>query len=82
MLALVISNLKVINIRLNYCLDMDIKECFPSIDHSDLLTKIGKDFPAIDLIKRWCKAGYMDKGVNYDTPTVSLLSASCSPKKN
>lgn len=42
-----------------WVLDADIKGCFENINHDYLLSMIG-DFPAIDTIRAWLKAGYCE----------------------
>lgn len=42
-----------------WILEADIKGCFDNILHEPLLTKLG-DFPEIQIIKKWLKAGCMD----------------------
>lgn len=43
-----------------WILEADIKGCFDNIDHEALLTKLG-DFPKIQIIKKWLKAGCMEE---------------------
>jgi RNA-directed DNA polymerase len=73
---LCLLDVKFPRLRYDYCLDMDIKECFPSIDHEDLLNKIGKD--AYEIIRKWCIAGYRELGKDYElevgTPQGSIIS--------
>jgi RNA-directed DNA polymerase len=49
-----------------WVVDADIEGCFDNIAHEPLLKLIG-NFPARKLIQLWLKAGYVDKGVFYDT---------------
>ena len=50
-----------------YVLDADIKGCFDAINQEELLRKL-KTFPQMrQVIKKWLKAGVIDKGVC--TPT-------------
>lgn len=49
-----------------WVLDADISGCFDNIAHEPLLKIIG-NFPAAHLIKEWLKAGYVHKGVFYNT---------------
>ena len=44
-----------------WILDADIKGAFDNIDHQALLNRL-KGFPAADLIRKWLKAGVLDKG--------------------
>jgi RNA-directed DNA polymerase len=54
------------NKRKKWVVDADIKGCFENIAHAPLMKAIG-NFPARKLIYSWLKAGYVDKGVFYDT---------------
>lgn len=47
-------------------LEGDIKGCFDNISHEALLDRI-KDFPGIELVRRWLKAGYMENGGLFET---------------
>ena len=49
-----------------WVVDAAIQGCFDNIDHPFLLKTIGP-VPGRELIKQWLKAGYVDKGVFYDT---------------
>jgi RNA-directed DNA polymerase len=50
-----------------WVLDADLKGAFDNICHNYLLQAL-KDFPALELIKQWLKAGYLDKiGTFYQT---------------
>ncbi|NEO47664.1 MAG: group II intron reverse transcriptase/maturase [Moorea sp. SIO4A3] len=49
-----------------WVVDADISGCFDNIAHQPLLDSIG-NFPAIKLIRDWLKAGYVHKGVFYET---------------
>ncbi|WP_414590121.1 group II intron reverse transcriptase/maturase, partial [Scytonema sp. PCC 10023] len=49
-----------------WVLDADIKGCFDNISHDSLIKIIG-NFPGREIINQWLKAGYMEKGVFYDT---------------
>lgn len=49
-----------------WVVDADIKGCFDNIAHEPLMKAIS-NFPARKLINLWLKAGYMDKGVFYET---------------
>ncbi|HYQ92007.1 MAG TPA: reverse transcriptase domain-containing protein [Candidatus Competibacteraceae bacterium] len=49
--------------RKRWILDADIKGAFDNIDHNFLLKRIEKyQFPAMELIKQWLKAGVMEEG--------------------
>ncbi len=49
-----------------WVLDADIKGAFDNISHEFILKSIGK-CPGYTLIKRWLKAGYLEKEVFYST---------------
>lgn len=52
-----------LNRRKKWILDADIKGAFDNIDHNFLIKRIGKyQFPAMELIKQWLKAGVMEEG--------------------
>ena len=63
----------------NWCwiLEGDFKACFDTLSHDFILSQI-RDFPHYNLVKRFLKAGYVDKGVFYEThegtPQGGLLS--------
>lgn len=62
-----------------WILDADIKGAFDNIDHNFLIKRIGKyQFPAMELIKQWLKAGVMEEGrymdTNSGTPQGGVLS--------
>jgi RNA-directed DNA polymerase len=54
------------NTHTTWVIDADIEGCFDNISHKPLIEAIG-NFPAREIIKKWLKAGYVDKGVFYDT---------------
>ncbi len=54
------------NTRTPWVVDADIEGCFDNIAHEPLIKAIG-NFPAREIIKKWLKAGYVDKGVFHDT---------------
>lgn len=60
-----------------WVLDADISGCFDNISHSYLMDKIS-DFPGRELIHRWLKAGYIDRGVFHNsdcgTPQGGIIS--------
>ncbi|AUT00207.1 group II intron reverse transcriptase/maturase [Nostoc sp. CENA543] len=56
------------NSTTSWVVDADIEGCFDNIAHAPLMQTIG-NFPARQLIHQWLKAGYVDKGVFYDTET-------------
>lgn len=64
--------------RKKWVVDADIKGCFDNIAHEPLLKAIG-NFPARKLISMWLKAGYVDKGVFYDTNTGTPQGGVISP---
>jgi RNA-directed DNA polymerase len=49
-----------------WILDADIKGFFDNISHETILKAL-KTFPGKSLIKEWLKAGFVDKGIKYDT---------------
>jgi RNA-directed DNA polymerase len=56
------------NKRKKWILDADIKGAFDNINQDFLLNRIGKyQFPAIELIKQWLKAGVLEEGRYLDT---------------
>ena len=61
-----------------WIVDADIKGAFDNISHDKLLKIIG-DFPAKGLIKKWLKAGYIDKSVFYDTDAGTPQGGVISP---
>lgn len=44
----------------------DFKGCFDNLSHDYIMEQI-KEFPYIDIIKKWLKAGYMDNNVYNET---------------
>jgi RNA-directed DNA polymerase len=54
------------NPRRSWILDADLAAAFDRIDHGHLLAQLGS-FPARDMVKRWLKAGVVEKG--WFTPT-------------
>ncbi len=52
--------------RRRWVLDADIEGAFDHIGHEALLAAID-GFPAIELIRQWLRAGYMEKGILHDT---------------
>ena len=73
-----IFNIARPNKKKKWVLDADIKGCFDNIAHEPLLEAIG-NFPARKLIHQWLKAGYVDKGVFYDTETGTPQGGIISP---
>lgn len=61
-----------------WVVDADIKGCFDNINHKFLLETIG-NFPARKLISKWLKAGFVDKGVFYDTESGTPQGGIISP---
>jgi RNA-directed DNA polymerase len=65
-----------------WILDADLAAAFDRIDHSHLLAQLGT-FPARDEVKRWLKAGVVEKGrlspTEEGTPQGSLCSAAHKP---
>lgn len=61
-----------------YVLDADIKACFPSINHTALLNKIGFKGKYRKQIKFWLEAGVMDNGIfehtDVGTPQGGIIS--------
>jgi RNA-directed DNA polymerase len=57
------------NIRLKqkWVLDADIKGCFDNISHDFLLNQLKIGTKLKQLIKKWLKAGLIEKGQRYDT---------------
>lgn len=66
------------NKRKKWVLDADIKGAFDNISHEHLLKTIGSA-PGCELIKQWLKAGYMDKGVFYETEAGTPQGGVISP---
>jgi RNA-directed DNA polymerase len=66
------------NKRKKWVVDADITGCFDNIDHQFLLNTIGP-VPGRELIKQWLKAGYVDKGVLYDTESGTPQGGVISP---
>jgi len=64
--------------RKKWVVDADIKGCFDNIDHQFLLDTIGP-VPGRELIKQWLKAGYVDKGVFYNTEAGTPQGGVISP---
>lgn len=60
-----------------WVLEGDFKACFDTLSHDFILSQI-RDFPHYNLVKRFLKAGYIDKGEFYETnegtPQGGLLS--------
>jgi RNA-directed DNA polymerase len=73
-----IADLANARTRKHWVIDADIKGCFDNVSHEHILATIGS-FPARELIKQWLKAGYVDHGVFYDTPTGTGQGAVISP---
>lgn len=61
-----IHSLSKANTTKRWVVDADIKGCFDNISHIPLMKTIG-NFPARKLILQWLEAGYVDKGVFFDT---------------
>jgi RNA-directed DNA polymerase len=61
-----------------WVLDADIKGAFDNISHNYLLTIIGR-VPGYELIKKWLKAGYVDKNVYHETETGTPQGGVISP---
>ncbi|WP_089131720.1 group II intron reverse transcriptase/maturase, partial [Tolypothrix sp. NIES-4075] len=72
-----IYNLARPNKRKKWIVDADIQGCFDNISHNFLLELL-TDFPALELIKQWLKAGYMEEEIwhptNAGTPQGSIVS--------
>lgn len=60
------------NKKKKWVVDADIKGCFDNIFQNFLMKTIG-NFPARKLIDQWLKAGYMEEGKFYETPTWKLV---------
>ena len=68
------------NMRKKWILDADIKGAFDNIDHNFLLKRIGNyQFPAMELIKQWLKAGVMEEGRYVDTNSGTPQGGVISP---
>lgn len=61
-----------------WVLDADIKGAFDNIDHAFLLQRIG-NFPAREMIKRWLKAGVIEKGTYTSTMSGTPQGGIISP---
>ncbi|NES20633.1 MAG: group II intron reverse transcriptase/maturase [Symploca sp. SIO3E6] len=61
-----IHSMSKANSTKSWVVDADIEGCFDNIAHEPLLQVLG-NFPARKLIQQWLTAGYVDKGVFYDT---------------
>ncbi len=61
-----------------WVLDADISGCFDNIGHEPLMGKIG-NFPAKKLVEQWLRAGYVHKGVFYETETGTPQGGVISP---
>lgn len=63
--------------RRRWVLDADIKGCFDNISHKWLLNRLS-GFPAVSLIEKWLKAGYVEIGKIYvsdfGTPQGNIIS--------
>lgn len=70
--------LRLKNGRDTWVLDADIKGFFDNVDHESILTMIG-NFPKINLIKEWLKAGFIDGGVHNPTETGTPQGGVVSP---
>ncbi len=66
------------NKKKQWVVDADIKGAFDNIDHAHLLKTIG-EVPGRELIRQWLKAGYVDKGVFYDTDAGTPQGGVISP---
>jgi len=66
------------NGKKQWVVDADIKGAFDNIDHEHLLTTIG-EVPGRELIRQWLKAGYVSKGVFYDTEAGTPQGGVISP---
>jgi RNA-directed DNA polymerase len=64
--------------RKKWVVDADIKGAFDNIAHEALLEAIG-EFPAKELIRQWLRAGYMEDGVQHDTPAGTPQGGVISP---
>jgi group II intron reverse transcriptase/maturase len=65
-----------------YVYDLDIKGYFDNIPHKRLmgvLSKYVSDGTVLDLIWRSLKAGYMEDGVTYETPSGTMQGGVISP---
>ena len=79
--------LKLLNQILNkweiqYVVDTDIKGFFDNVDHDWMMKFIGHRIadPNIQrLVNRFLKAGIMEAGIRYDTPTGTPQGGVCSP---
>ena len=66
--------------RKKWILDADIKGAFDNISHDFLLKRIGQyQFPAMELIKQWLKAGVMEEGRYMDTNSGTPQGGVISP---
>lgn len=61
-----------------FVLEGDIKGCFDNISHEALLERI-KDFPGVELVRKWLKAGYMEKGSFFETTVGTPQGGAISP---
>ena len=61
-----IHSMSKANSTKHWVVDADIQGCFDNISHIPLMKSIG-NFPARKLILQWLEAGYVDRGVFYDT---------------
>ncbi len=61
-----------------WVVDADIKGCFDNIAHESLMKTIS-NFPARKLVNLWLKAGYVDKGLFYETETGTPQGGIISP---
>lgn len=61
-----------------WILDADIKGFFDNIAHEIILKSL-KAFPAKEMIRGWLKAGFIDKGVKFETPLGTPQGGIISP---
>ncbi|MDF5713059.1 MAG: group II intron reverse transcriptase/maturase [Rhizonema sp. NSF051] len=73
-----IYNLARPNKRKKWIVDADIQGCFDNISHNFLLELL-TDFPALELIKQWLKAGYMEEEIWYPTNACTPQGSIVSP---
>ncbi len=64
--------------RDKWVLDADIRGCFDNLAHESILESIDTA-PNMELLKEWMKAGYVYKGIKYDTSTGTPQGAVASP---
>nr|YP_010337630.1 putative reverse transcriptase/maturase [Dixoniella grisea]UNJ17215.1 putative reverse transcriptase/maturase [Dixoniella grisea] len=62
----------------HWIVNADIKGCFNNLSHKFLIEKISR-FPALQLIKHWLKAGYINKYVFHDSKFETTQGGIISP---